>query len=101
MDVCPHVVQDARAYWRTATVALLLLAVATVGTGNAAAHNPGCIQTGHADGPHYGKDTAFVHNPTLRGPDNEDSLHPDHAKSIHNREGSCSVGNSQSPHSDG
>jgi len=93
-------------YARIAAVALLLLlAVATVGTGNAAAHDPACIQTGHGDEPHYGKDTAsdtaFVHNPTLRGPDNEDSLHPDHANSIHNREGSCSVGNSQSPHSDG
>ena len=97
--------QNVGAVGRIAAVALLLLlAVATVGTGNAAAHNPACIQTGHADGPHYGmdtaSDTAFVHNPTLRGPDNDDSLHPDNAKSIHNREGSCSVGNSQSPHSD-
>lgn len=90
---------------RVAIVTALLLLVALVaGTGQAAAHNPACHQTGHADGPHYEKgtasDTAFVHNPTLRGPENEDSLHPDHAESIHNREGSCSVGNSQSPHSD-
>lgn len=98
-------VQNVTVYARPAAVALLLLlAVATVGAGQAAAHNPACIQTGHADGPHYQKgtaaDTAFLHNPTLRGPENADSLHPDDANSIHNREGSCSVGNSQSPHSD-
>ena len=83
---------------------LLLLAALTIGVGEAAAHNPACIQTGHADGPHYdgdtASDTAFFHNPTLRGVDNDDSRHPDHANSIFNREGSCSVGNSQSPHSD-
>lgn len=89
---------------RILVVTAVLLAVATAGAGQAAAHNPACHQTGHADGPHYEKDTAsdtaFVHNPTLRGPDNDDSLHPDQAASIHNRKGSCSVGNSQSPHSD-
>ena len=85
---------------RIALIALTLaLAAATVGAGQAAAHNPACIQTGHADGPHYEKntsaDTAFVHNPTLRSPDRPDSLHPDDANSIHNREGSCSVGDAQ------
>lgn len=91
---------------RTAIVTVvLLLAAVVVGAGEAAAHTPACTQTGHDDGPHYGKDTAsdtaFLHNPTLRDPENADSSHPDHANSIHNRRGSCSVGDSQSPHADG
>jgi hypothetical protein len=86
---------------RTIVVATVLVLTAVgLGAGVAAAHNPACHQPGHQDGPHYDKgtasDTAFVHNPTLRGPDKADSRHPDHANSIHNREGSCSVGDSQS-----
>ena len=85
---------------RIALIALVIaLVAASVGAGQVAAHNPACIQTGHADGPHYEKntstDTAFVHNPTLRSPEMADSLHPEQANSIHDREGSCAVGNAQ------
>lgn len=97
-------VQPTAANARIAIVTLVLLLAAVVGAGEVAAHNPACIQTGHEDGPHYGKDTAsdtaFLHNPTLRGPENADSRHPEHANSIHNRQGSCSVGDSQSPHAE-
>ena len=98
-------VQPSAASARIAIVTLvLLLAAVVVGAGEVAAHNPACIQTGHEDGPHYGKDTAsdtaFLNNPTLRGPENADSRHPDHANSIHTRQGSCSVGDAQSPYAD-
>lgn len=84
--------------WKTVTLAVLVVVVAlTVGAGQAAAHNPACHQPGHQSGPHYDKgtasDTAFDNNPNLRGADQPESEHPDHANSIHNREGSCSVGN--------
>ncbi|MFB6172489.1 MAG: hypothetical protein ABEJ23_08130 [Haloarculaceae archaeon] len=83
---------------------VVLLAALLAATGSAAAHNPACIQTGHADGPHYAKDTAshtaYVHNPTLRDPKSAESRYPDNANSIYNRDGGCSVGNSQSPYSD-
>lgn len=82
---------------RTVTLALVVFVVMAGGAGLAVAHNPACQQPGHQSGPHYDKgtasETAFVHNPNLRHPDKPDSEHPDHANSIHNRKGSCSVGN--------
>lgn len=87
---------------RTALVlGVLLLVALTVGTGPALAHNPAGHQTAGEDGPHYdgdertGSEQAWHHNPTLNGSD-----HPDHSNSMFNREGGCSVGNSQSPHYD-
>lgn len=80
---------------RIVAISALLLFVAMVTTtGIGAAHNPACHQTAGADGPHYdddettGSEIAFDKNPTLGGEFNE------------NAPGSCSVGNSQSPHSD-
>lgn len=80
---------------RIVAISALLLFVAMIATtGIGAAHNPACHQTAGADGPHYdddgttGSDTAFEKNPTLGGEFNG------------NAPGSCSVGDSQSPHSD-
>lgn len=84
---------------RIALAALIAVGITVAGAGVAAAHNPACHQVAGADGPHYdGADgsqtasqTAFEKNKNLGGSD-----HPEHANSA---EG-CSVGNSQSPHSD-
>ena len=79
---------------------LLLVVAFGLATGSAAAHNPACHQVAGPDGPHYdddpttGSPTAYSHNPNLMGVDRPNSDHPDHANSIHNREGSCSVGQS-------
>ena len=76
---------------------ILLLIGAGLGAGTAAAHNPACHQVAGGDGPHYddsertGSDTAFEKNKNLGGDE-----HPDHS----NAQEGCSVGNSQSPHSD-
>jgi hypothetical protein len=81
---------------RRVVVAALVALGLTLGAGQAVAHNPACNQPGHQSGPHYdggqASDTAFDNNPNLMSPDREGSEHPDHANSIHNREGSCSVG---------
>lgn len=82
---------------RVVALAMVASLVAlSLGAGGAAAHNPACKKPGGADSPHYGggqaSDTAYDHNPNLNSPDNEGSQHPDNAESIHNREGSCSVG---------
>lgn len=83
---------------RVVALAMVASLVAlSLGAGGAAAHNPACEKPGGADSPHYdggqASDTAYDRNPNLNSPDNEGSEHPDRANSIHNREGSCSVGN--------
>jgi len=84
--------------------ALVLLVALWSATGSAAAHNPACHQVAGPDGPHYdddpqtGSSTAYSHNPNLMGVDRPNSDHPDHANSIHNREGSCSVGQGGNGH---
>lgn len=89
--------QNAVPVGRIVALALVVFVVMAGSAAPVAAHNPACHQPGHQSGPHYDKgtasETAFEHNPNLRHPNRPESQHPDHANSIHNREGSCSVGN--------
>lgn len=87
--------------WRRFAVLVVVATVValTLGSSPVAAHNPACHQVAGSDGPHYdGADgdqtasqTAFDRNRNLGG---ADFGGPDHAAD------GCSVGNSQSPHSD-
>lgn len=83
---------------RVVALAMVASLVAlSLGAGGAAAHNPGGKQVSGENGPHYdGEDgsqtasqTAYVSNPNLESTCHDESRHPDHANSIHNRE--CSA----------
>lgn len=80
--------------------AVFALLGAALGSGVAAAHTPSCHQTAGADGPHYQGDTsadaAFENNPTLGGDGNPALGSDGDTQWV----GSCTVGNSQSPHAD-
>jgi hypothetical protein len=86
---------------RIVLAVLVAVGIAVAGAGVTAAHNPACHQVAATDGPgpHYdgaggsqtASQTAFEKNKNLGG---SDFGGPDHAAD------GCSVGNSQSPHSD-